>query len=809
MSRNKNRRNKNRKHGKAPVTTAGTPTKRGGGRKTAPAVGATNPPAKGNGFADVAHWPEREFARWLMLAALLVATWLVYMNGLAGGWLLDDYGNIVNNNGLVMHGFSWGALWHAMWSFDAGPLGRPLSLMTFALQRFFGGLDAGAFKTVNLVMHLIAVILLYGFTRALLYAWRRRISPATSALRIEWVALAIAAAWALHPMNLTPILYAVQRETVFAALFTLAGLWLYVVIRERFRKTTWPVLGLLFLEVAVFTIVGAYAKETGVLLPLFCLLLEFFVFRFRDEGEQNVRVSPWLYLAALFFPLAKGLYNAYAGFHAHYVTGALILITLALGFLVYHYVERDKDDTRHKLLLLYFILLFVPAVIGLYDFLPNVISGHAFVTREFNLPERVLTEGRIVLIYLWLILIPWLPGMALHHDYTTISTGILSPPFTLGAFLIIAALLLLAWWLRRRRPLVALGIVFFFASQVLESTVFPLELMYEHRVYLGDWGIILAVAALTILAFRPRAVGEWWQRGVQARLPSAGSARALAVIALAVVILLGSLTALRAWHWRSNLALARTEARHHPDSPRGTYLLARIETNKALAGQKKFMRPAFEAAENATRVKNAGLDPWVAMVLLASQTGRPVPDAWFDGMIKAVGQRAFTVSDVNALEALVKCYNRHQCRIHPKKIKQLFHAINHSPRIHKLGMNYANVLVTEANFIGYATHAQRAKSAPKLIKAANVEHHVAQFQVNAFNVALQEGKLKMAQKMFTRVKKLNKLGSLDQTVANMHRQLAKAHAARPAQPARPIRTSAPYPTTKQGFHLAPSTGDKK
>src|SRR5699024_4859311 len=99
-------------------------------------------------------------------------------------------------------------------------------------------------------------------------------------------------------------------------------------------------------------------------------------------------------------------------------------------------------------------------------------------------------------------------------------------------------------------------------------------------------------------------------------------------------------------------------ARHHPNSPRGTYLLARIETNKALSGERQFMRPAFEAAQNATRVKNAGLDPWVAMVLLAAQTGRPVQDAWFDGMIKAVGERPFTVSDVNALEALVSCYTK-------------------------------------------------------------------------------------------------------------------------------------------------------
>ncbi len=660
------------------------------------------PPQTGGSPLDIVRWPEGPYGRWALVVLVLVATWLVYMSGLTGGWLLDDYGNIVNNGDLVMHGFSWAHLWHAMWSFNAGPLGRPLSLLSFALERYFFGLHPHTFKTINLVLHLIAVVLLTGFTRALLLAWRRRLSPETSRLRVEWIALAIGAAWALHPMNLTPILYAVQRETILATLFTLAGLWLYVHLRERFTATTWPKLILIAAVVAVFTAIGALCKETGVLLPLFTLLLEVFVFRFRDSDERTARKIWWLYA----------------------------------------------------------VLLFLPAAIGLYQTLPGVLNDHGFVTREFNLPERVLTEGRVVIFYLGLILVPRLSAMALHHDDIAISTGLLSPPTTLLSFLLIAALLVLAWWLRRRRPLVALGIVWFFAAQVLESTVFPLELVYEHRVYLADWGVILAVAALVLL---------------YARAPRLRTL--LAVAATLAVIALGLTTAARAWNWRSNLALAHAEASHHPQSPRGTYLLARIETNLALGGDRQYMQPAFADAQKATQVKNAGLDPWVAMILLAAQTDQPVPNAWFDGMVKAVGERPFTVSDVNALEALVGCYTRHQCRIQPGEIQRLFRAIDKSPRITELGMNYANVLVTEANFIGYDTPAQRAKSAPKLLQAANAVRGVAQFQVNVFNVALDDRDFALAKEMLARVEKLNKLGKLSMVVERMQRQLAQAEAA--------------------------------
>lgn len=694
-------------------------------RRSKPAGAGTSAASPGQAAGPpITHWADNPWGRWLLLVAILVATWLVYWGtgGLEGGWLLDDYGNIVNNTGLVMHGFSWSELWHAMWSFKAGPLGRPLSLATFALQRHFWGLHPEGFKTVNLVMHLGAVILIYGFTRALLHAWRRRLAQGVSETRIEWVALAIAAAWALHPMNLTPILYAVQRETIFAALFTLGGLWSYAALRERFRVTTWPALILLAVDVTVFTVIGAYCKETGVLLPLFTLVLEVFVFRFRDDSERSARKIWWLYL----------------------------------------------------------ILLAIPAAIGLYDTLPSVISGNGFVTREFNLPERVLTEGRIVLLYIFLIVIPWLPGMALHHDYFTLSNGLVSPPSTLGAFFILAALLLIAWLLRRRRPLVALGISWFFASQILESTVFPLELAYEHRVYLGDWGFILAVAALALLTLKPQTLTQPFA-ALRKRLPPSSGKRfptraVLSVSAVAVVVLLGSLTAARAWHWRSNLALASYESRNHPHSPRATYLLARIETNKALSGQLQFMQPAFEDARKAAQVRNSGLDPWVAMILLAAQTGRPVPDAWFDGMIKAVSERPFTVSDVNALQALINCYNKGQCHLQRNELKRLFEAIHDSPRFEKLGMNYANVMVTEANFIGYKTRAERARSRPLLLQAANAQKGTAQFQVNVFNVALSDGRLELAEKMLERVERLNTLGHLNKKVAGMKRRFKRARA---------------------------------
>ena len=52
--------------------------------------------------------------------------------------------------------------------------------------------------------------------------------------------------------------------------------------------------------------------------------------------------------------------------------------------------------------------------------------------------------------------------------------------------------------LRRRLPLVALGIAWFLGGQLMESTIFPLELVFEHRCYLPDLGLILALLSLLL-----------------------------------------------------------------------------------------------------------------------------------------------------------------------------------------------------------------------------------------------------------------------------------------------------------------------
>jgi hypothetical protein len=192
------------------------------------------------------------------------------------------------------------------------------------------------------------------------------------------------------------------------------------------------------------------------------------------------------------------------------------------------------------------LILVAGGVYLLQHFDRLVLEG--YVAREFTLTERVLTELRVLVMYLGQLLLP-VPSMTgFYHDDIAVSHGLMDPPATLGALVLLGGLLALAWWLRRRQPLIALGILFFFVAHSLESSILPLELMFEHRNYLASFGIFLAVVVALSLALQ--------------RL------RVLAAVGVALLLFLSTLTLVRAGTWGSPALLQQHMYAMHPGSRR-------------------------------------------------------------------------------------------------------------------------------------------------------------------------------------------------------------------------------------------------
>lgn len=373
-----------------------------------------------------------------LLLALAVAA--IYWPGRGGGFVFDDFPNIVDNTALHVTGWNRHAWMAAVFSSDSGIGHRPLPMATFALNHIFTGLDPVPMKLANIAIHAFNACLVLCLLRALLAL----AAPSIDARRREWTARFVAAAWALHPINLMAVLFVVQRMESLCHAFVFAGLWLYLLGRQRQLAGEagggWRIVA----GIVGGTALGALCKESAVLLPLYAACIELCLSGFR---------------------VAHG--------------------------------ARDR-----RLLAFFGIVLVLPAVLGSAWLLSKALAPTAFASRDFTLGERLLTEGRVVLDYLRWSVFPSLRAFGLYHDDIAISRGLLQPASTAFALAALASLAAIAFVARKSRPLVALGIAWFVCAQLLTATVVPLELVFEHRNYFASLGICLAVADLLMLAPR-------------------------------------------------------------------------------------------------------------------------------------------------------------------------------------------------------------------------------------------------------------------------------------------------------------------
>lgn len=369
---------------------------------------------------------------WLLLA--LTATMLVYFSGLYGGYIFDDYSNIIQNPQLL--GFANGpsGLMAAIFSSGSSEIQRPLAMLSFIANLATTGLDPLPMKATNLLIHLLNGALAYRLAGLLAEAARRQ-SPAGSANDYRWLAPFVAAAWLLAPINLVPVLYVVQRMESLSHTFVFLSLIVYC--RYRLDGGALALSRPLAVHFPLLILLGLLVKESAVLAVPYAFAIELILLRFGGDDAQA----------------GRSLRRYFA------------------------------------------VLLWLPAIVGgLYLWWKFATSG-AYAGRPFTLYERLLTELRVVLGYVDWTLLPRLTELGLFHDDVVISRGWLQPVSTLLSLFGLIALAALGVLLRRRRPLVALGIALFFVAQAITGTFLPLDLAYEHRNYFASFGLLFAVGS--------------------------------------------------------------------------------------------------------------------------------------------------------------------------------------------------------------------------------------------------------------------------------------------------------------------------
>ena len=169
----------------------------------------------------------------LIFAFLFIVCLGIYSSGLQGPFVFDDSENIENNSLLRITELNQESITNAALSGRAGPLKRPVAMASFALNYYFSNsLKPFYFKLTNVAIQAICAWLLYVFCLQLLHLPITKNTYKTNST-IPAIAFCIAMLWAIHPINVTSVLYVVQRMTSLSTLFTLATIVLYIKARTN------------------------------------------------------------------------------------------------------------------------------------------------------------------------------------------------------------------------------------------------------------------------------------------------------------------------------------------------------------------------------------------------------------------------------------------------------------------------------------------------------------------------------------------------------------------------------------------------
>jgi tetratricopeptide (TPR) repeat protein len=251
----------------------------------------------------------------------VVAGLIAYANSFAGAFVFDDMLNIVGNP-RVHH------LW-PFWRVMAGR-SRPLVELSVAINYALGGLDPWGYHALNLAVHLLAGLTLYGIVRRTLESERFQGRHFRTS---SWLAAAVATIWVVHPLQTESVTYIIQRAESLMGLFVL--LTLYCVIRGASspRPRPW------YLAAVGACLLGMGSKEVMVTAPILVLLYD------------------RLFLAASLQEIARKRWPLYAGLAATW---------LLLGAEVLFVTVNRQDWTLVKDLTPWQYAITQPAVIAHY-----------------------------------------------------------------------------------------------------------------------------------------------------------------------------------------------------------------------------------------------------------------------------------------------------------------------------------------------------------------------------------------------------------------------------------------------------------
>ena len=383
----------------------------------------------------IARPPRFKIAVFAMI--LILVGGAIYSNSLNAPFQLDDFKNIIDCDFIRITSLDSDNFKYFFNGLSDHKYHRALSRFTFAINYYFNGYDVKGYHIFNIAIHLLNALFLLLFIRSTINIHDRLSQKKNKYEHADEIAFLSALIWLVHPLHTQSVTYIVQRMNSLAAMFFLLSLLFYIHARRRqlsSLKTNRFTVGFSFLGCGISALLAVFSKQNAAVLPFFILLYEWFFFQDLSMKWFRQKMLP------------------------------VILVVVLISIFIFDIYLIDKLTSQ-------------------------------FASHEFTLIQRLLTQLRVVVYYLSLMVYPNPNRLNLDYDFP-LSYSLIDPFGTMISLSAVLGLITVAILSAPKARLFSFCIMWFFGNLFIESSFIGLALIFEHRTYLPSMLVCLLFIAL-------------------------------------------------------------------------------------------------------------------------------------------------------------------------------------------------------------------------------------------------------------------------------------------------------------------------
>ncbi len=466
---------------------------------------------------------------------LLFLIFIIYSNSFNASWHLDDYNNILFRQEMDLKDLSVKSLIKSLYLGD-GP-DKKIYRPVACLSFALNRYFSGS----NVCRYHIVNISIHIISAFFLYLTILLIFE-TPSLKNRYkgsrnfIALFSAVLWAVNPIQTQAVTYIVQRMASLAAMFYIISVFYYIKGRLDNKRRRL----LYFLSSFICFLFAIGSKENAVLLPFSWVLIE--VVFFCDLYDKKI--------------------------FKKVVWASSIICVFGILSLIFIFISQD-----------------------------NFSVFQSYASRSFTMKERILTQPRVVLFYLSQMFYPLSQRFSIEHDITA-STDFFTPLSTIPSITGILCILFVGIILVRKSPFISFAVLFFFLNHLIESTILPLELIFEHRNYLPSFFIFVP------LSMGIKFLIDYYKKQNRVLYFT------LIFFVVFIIVNVSLASVFRNYVWESEKSLWENVILNHPNSARGYHNLAWGYYEKIGAKEKsiKLYNEAFKKKSQTIQKKSICLN---------------------------------------------------------------------------------------------------------------------------------------------------------------------------------------------------------